>query len=80
MLILKLRNTEAVVGRCSSKYMFLEISQISQENTIFPVKFIKFLGTSFFQKTSPVAASDHKFTRIQACAFCFLRFTLNIAS
>ena len=32
---------EAVVGSCSSKYLFLKISQISQENTCVRVSFLK---------------------------------------
>ena len=32
---------EAVVGSCSSKYVFLKISQISQENTGVRVSFLK---------------------------------------
>ena len=50
--------TEASVSRCSSKWMFIKISQIPQENTsvgvqhsCFPVKFMKFLKTSFLQNT-----------------------------
>ena len=32
---------EAVAGSCSSKYVFLKISQISQENTCVGVSFLK---------------------------------------
>ena len=35
------RMTEAVVRRCSTKQMFLKISQNSQENTCFDVSFLK---------------------------------------
>ena len=34
-------NMEAFVRRCSSKYVFLKISQISQENTCVGVSFTK---------------------------------------
>ena len=58
--------TEAAVGRCSVKKVFLEISRNAQENTsapatllkkklwdgCFPVNFAKFLRTSFLQNTS----------------------------
>ena len=56
---------EAVVRRCSVKYMLLEISQNSLENTCarvwhrcFPVNFAKFLTAPFFTETTPVAVSE----------------------
>ena len=79
----KKKEKETVVHRCSSKQVFLKISQISRESNCvgvsfnkvaelrvcnfikkrlqhrcFPVKFAKFLGTPFFHRTPPVAASD----------------------
>ena len=46
--------SEAVVRRCSSKYVFLKTLQIPQENTIKK----KFFMNTFFYRTAPVAASD----------------------
>ena len=37
-------NMEAVVRRCSSKYVFLKISQVSQERTCVRVSFNKIVG------------------------------------
>ena len=43
LIFLSFMNTfsEAAVRRCSSKYVFLKVSQISQENTIIGVSFYK---------------------------------------
>ena len=50
--------SEAVLRRRSVKKVFLEISQISQENTCARVSFlIKFQATPFCDKTPPVAGS-----------------------
>ena len=56
---------KAVAKRCSVKKVFLEISQNLQENTCarvlcFPVNFVKFLRTTFFYRTSLVAASGEE--------------------
>ena len=62
---------EAAVGRCSSKKVFLKISQYSQKNTcvgvsfycketpaqVFSCEYCKIFKNSFFYRTPPVAAS-----------------------
>ena len=61
-----LNKSEAVVRRCSLKWVFLKVSLISQKTHVlerlqhrfFPLKFTKFLRTRFFYGTPPVAASD----------------------
>ena len=51
--------TEAAVCRCSSKYLFLKISQYSQENTCL-LNIVKFVRTDFFYKTPPVVVCTGK--------------------
>ena len=68
--------TEAVVRMCSVKKVFLEISQISQENTcardsflilkeslaqVFSFEFCEISKNTFLHRTPLVAASDSKY-------------------
>ena len=60
-----LRNTEAVVQRCSVKRVFLEISQNSQENTCARVSFLIKLQAEVFN-----FIKKETLAQVFSCEFC----------
>ena len=55
-------DSEAAVNRCSSKYVFLNILQVSQENTFVGMSVNKVAGLQLYQKETS--------TQLFSCEIC----------